>query len=88
MQTRAMESLTGVDNTPQSLLMFGGDSVHALYDFLINYRLVSRIWHLFVYTLTRRIGIGSTYYINFHLTLFFNISNLAFALIPDPYTPR
>lgn len=75
MQTRAMESLTGVDNTPQSLLMIGGDSVHALYDFLINYRLVSRIWHL------------STYHINFHLTLFVNISNLAFALIPDPYTP-
>ncbi|GFP94930.1 hypothetical protein PHJA_001637400 [Phtheirospermum japonicum] len=38
-QTRAMESLTGVDNTPQSLLMFTGNkNVHALYDFLLNYR--------------------------------------------------
>ncbi|KAL3628163.1 hypothetical protein CASFOL_027209 [Castilleja foliolosa] len=40
-QTRAMESLTGVDNTPQSLLMFTGNkNVHALYDFLLNYRYV------------------------------------------------
>ncbi|KAI3443343.1 hypothetical protein Pfo_000008 [Paulownia fortunei] len=38
-QTRAMESMTGVDNTPQSLLMFTGNkNVHALYDFLLNYR--------------------------------------------------
>lgn len=43
MQTRAMESMTGVDNTPQSLLMFAGKNVHALYDFLLNYRLVSGI---------------------------------------------
>lgn len=51
MQTRAMESMIGVDNTPQSLLTFVGESVHALYDFLLNYRLVSCIWHLFVYLL-------------------------------------
>ncbi|XP_057778359.1 uncharacterized protein LOC130997117 [Salvia miltiorrhiza] len=37
-KTRAMESLTGVDNTPQSLLTFAGGNVHALYDFLLNYR--------------------------------------------------
>ncbi|CAA0837787.1 Unknown protein [Striga hermonthica] len=38
-QTRAIESLIGVDNTPQSLLMFSGNkNVHALYDFLLNYR--------------------------------------------------
>ncbi|KAK6131621.1 hypothetical protein DH2020_034635 [Rehmannia glutinosa] len=38
-QTRAMESMIGVDNTPQSLLMFTGNkNVHALYDFLLNYR--------------------------------------------------
>ncbi|CAA0818777.1 Unknown protein [Striga hermonthica] len=38
-QTRAMESLIGVDNTSQSLLMFTGNkNVHALYDFLLNYR--------------------------------------------------
>ncbi|KAL6559070.1 hypothetical protein OROHE_006439 [Orobanche hederae] len=38
-QTRATESIIGVDNTPQSLLMFTGNkNVHALYDFLLNYR--------------------------------------------------
>ncbi|KAL0410210.1 UNVERIFIED_CONTAM: hypothetical protein Slati_3610700 [Sesamum latifolium] len=38
-QTRAMESMTGVDNTPQSLLMFtGSKNVHAMYDLLLNYR--------------------------------------------------
>ncbi|XP_042053497.1 protein downstream neighbor of Son-like [Salvia splendens] len=37
-KTRAVESLTGVDNTPQSLLMFAGKNVHGLYDFLLNYR--------------------------------------------------
>ncbi|KAL1549247.1 protein downstream neighbor of Son-like [Salvia divinorum] len=40
MQTRAMEFLIGVDNTPQSLLMFSGRNVHALYDFLLNYWLI------------------------------------------------
>lgn len=50
MQTRAVESLTGVDNTPQSLLMFAGKNVHGLYDFLLNYRLVSGI-SLFIYLL-------------------------------------
>ncbi|XP_073135112.1 uncharacterized protein [Henckelia pumila] len=38
-QARAVETMTGIDNTPQSLLMFTGNkSVHALYDFLLNYR--------------------------------------------------
>ncbi|XP_073284129.1 uncharacterized protein [Primulina huaijiensis] len=38
-QARAMETMTGIDNSPQSLLMFTGNkSVHALYDFLLNYR--------------------------------------------------
>ncbi|KAL0374761.1 UNVERIFIED_CONTAM: hypothetical protein Sradi_3391800 [Sesamum radiatum] len=38
-QTQAMESMTGVDNTPQSLLMFtGSKNVHAMYDLLLNYR--------------------------------------------------
>ncbi|KAL8517620.1 hypothetical protein ACS0TY_015750 [Phlomoides rotata] len=37
-KTRAMESIAGVDNTPQSLLMVAGNNVHALYDFLLNYR--------------------------------------------------
>ncbi|XP_051152314.1 uncharacterized protein LOC127266192 [Andrographis paniculata] len=38
-QARALESLFGIDSTPQSLLMFSGNkSVHALYDFLLNYR--------------------------------------------------
>ncbi|KAL6507801.1 hypothetical protein OROGR_023996 [Orobanche gracilis] len=38
-QARATESTIGVDNTPQSLLMFTGNkNVHALYDFLLNYR--------------------------------------------------
>ncbi|KAL8526859.1 hypothetical protein ACS0TY_015918 [Phlomoides rotata] len=37
-QTRAMESIAGVDNTPQSLIIFAGNNVHALYDFLLNYR--------------------------------------------------
>lgn len=37
-KTQAMESMAGVDNTPQSLLMFAGKNVHALYDFLLNYR--------------------------------------------------
>ncbi|KAL3839375.1 hypothetical protein ACJIZ3_023966 [Penstemon smallii] len=38
-QTRATETLTGVDNSPQSLLMFTGNkNVHGLYDFLLNYR--------------------------------------------------
>ncbi|THU74874.1 hypothetical protein C4D60_Mb04t38000 [Musa balbisiana] len=34
-----LESLSDVDNTPQSLLLFSGNKqVHALYDFLLNYR--------------------------------------------------
>ncbi|KAL7137203.1 hypothetical protein ABFS83_10G077000 [Erythranthe nasuta] len=38
-QTRATESTVDVDKTPQSLLMFTGNkNVHALYDFLLNYR--------------------------------------------------
>ncbi|KAK4480884.1 hypothetical protein RD792_011736 [Penstemon davidsonii] len=38
-QTRATETLTGVDNSPQSLLMFTGNkNIHGLYDFLLNYR--------------------------------------------------
>ncbi|PIN20246.1 hypothetical protein CDL12_07067 [Handroanthus impetiginosus] len=40
-QTRPVESMTAVDNTPQSLLMFTGNwNVHALYDLLLNYRSV------------------------------------------------
>ncbi|EPS69589.1 hypothetical protein M569_05177, partial [Genlisea aurea] len=38
-QVRKTVPVTGVDNTSQSLLMFKGNmSVHALYDFLLNYR--------------------------------------------------
>ncbi|XP_075475192.1 uncharacterized protein LOC142505934 [Primulina tabacum] len=38
-QARAMETMTGIDNSPQSLLMLTGNtSVHALYDFLLKYR--------------------------------------------------
>ncbi|KAL2533456.1 hypothetical protein Adt_06807 [Abeliophyllum distichum] len=38
-ETRPLETLTGVDNSPQSLLMFTGNkNVHGLYDFLLNYR--------------------------------------------------
>lgn len=55
MQTRAVESLTGVDNTRQSLLMFAGKNVHGLYDFLLNYRLVSGI-SLFIYLLLGKEG--------------------------------
>ncbi|PIN22907.1 hypothetical protein CDL12_04373 [Handroanthus impetiginosus] len=38
-QAQAVDSMSGVDNTPQSLLMFTGNkNVHALYDLLLNYR--------------------------------------------------
>ncbi|CAI9780265.1 unnamed protein product [Fraxinus pennsylvanica] len=38
-ETRRLETLTGVDNSPESLLMFTGNkNVHGLYDFLLNYR--------------------------------------------------
>lgn len=38
-QARAMQTMTGIDNSPQSLLMFTGNKgIHALYDFLLNYR--------------------------------------------------
>ncbi|KAJ9181255.1 hypothetical protein P3X46_009403 [Hevea brasiliensis] len=38
-QTRRLTSLSDVDNSPQSLLAFcGNKNVHALYDFLLNYR--------------------------------------------------
>ncbi|WCJ34137.1 Protein downstream neighbor of Son [Euphorbia peplus] len=38
-QTRRLTSLFDVDSTPQSLLQFCGNrNVHALYDFLLNYR--------------------------------------------------
>lgn len=41
MQTRRRNSLSDVDNGPQSLLAFSGNkNVHGLYDFLLNYRLV------------------------------------------------
>ncbi|KAG8376834.1 hypothetical protein BUALT_Bualt09G0105100 [Buddleja alternifolia] len=38
-QARAIETMTSIDNSPQSLLMFTGNkNVHALYDLLLNYR--------------------------------------------------
>ncbi|KAK4272644.1 hypothetical protein QN277_021167 [Acacia crassicarpa] len=38
-QTRRMRSLSDVDNTPESLLVFSGNmNVHGLYDLLLNYR--------------------------------------------------
>ncbi|XP_068650672.1 uncharacterized protein [Aristolochia californica] len=38
-ETRRMDSISNVDNSSQSLLAFiGNDSVHGLYDFLLNYR--------------------------------------------------
>ncbi|CAA2995311.1 Hypothetical predicted protein [Olea europaea subsp. europaea] len=38
-EARPLETLTGVDNSPESLLMFTGNRiVHGLYDFLLNYR--------------------------------------------------
>lgn len=38
-QTRRTASLSDVDNSPQSLLVFSGhENVHGLYDFLLNYR--------------------------------------------------
>ena len=38
-QTVQMDSMTDVDNSPQSLLAFiGSEHVHGLYDFLLNYR--------------------------------------------------
>ncbi|PWA94951.1 donson [Artemisia annua] len=39
--TRRTVSLSDVDNTPESLLVFSGNNnVHGLYDFLLNYRLL------------------------------------------------
>ncbi|KAG5055788.1 hypothetical protein JHK85_008298 [Glycine max] len=38
-QTRRLRSFSDVDNSPESLLAFSGNNnVHALYDFLLNYR--------------------------------------------------
>uniref|UniRef100_F6GWC8 Uncharacterized protein n=1 Tax=Vitis vinifera TaxID=29760 RepID=F6GWC8_VITVI len=38
-QTRRLGSISDVDNSPQSLLSFSGNKdVHALYDFMLNYR--------------------------------------------------
>ncbi|XP_076952932.1 uncharacterized protein LOC143626872 [Bidens hawaiensis] len=37
-QTRRTVSLSDVDNTPESLLVFGNNNVQGLYDFLLNYR--------------------------------------------------
>ena len=38
-QTRRLGSISDVDNSPQSLLSFSGNkNVHALYDFMLNYR--------------------------------------------------
>ncbi|KAJ1392750.1 Donson [Sesbania bispinosa] len=38
-QTRRLRSFSDVDNSPESLLFFSGNnSVHGLYDFLLNYR--------------------------------------------------
>ncbi|XP_062167488.1 uncharacterized protein LOC133873750 isoform X2 [Alnus glutinosa] len=38
-QTRRQSSLSDIDNSPQSLLVFSGNkSIHGLYDFLLNYR--------------------------------------------------
>ncbi|KAB1222510.1 Protein downstream neighbor of Son [Morella rubra] len=38
-QTRRLSSLSDIDNSPQSLLVFSGNkSVHSLYDFFLNYR--------------------------------------------------
>ncbi|KAK3003558.1 hypothetical protein RJ639_018807 [Escallonia herrerae] len=40
-QTRRLGSLSDVDNSPESLLAFiGNRSVHGLYDFLLNYRVI------------------------------------------------
>lgn len=70
-----MESIAGVDNTPQSLLMIAGNNVHALYDFLLNYRLVSSIYLL--------MKIMNLKYIIYDMT----ISNFFVGLLPDPFTP-
>lgn len=38
-QTRRLGSISDVDNSPESLLSFSGNkNVHALYDFMLNYR--------------------------------------------------
>ncbi|KAK1429302.1 hypothetical protein QVD17_11508 [Tagetes erecta] len=37
-KTRRTVSLSDVDNTPESLLVFSDSNVHGLYDFLLNYR--------------------------------------------------
>ncbi|KAI7725790.1 hypothetical protein M8C21_013961 [Ambrosia artemisiifolia] len=37
-KTRRTVSLSDVDNTPESLLVFSDNNVHGLYDFLLNYR--------------------------------------------------
>lgn len=38
-QTRRQSSLSDIDNSPQSLLVFSGNkNIHGLYDFLLNYR--------------------------------------------------
>ncbi|KAJ0806236.1 hypothetical protein HanPI659440_Chr02g0087271 [Helianthus annuus] len=37
-KTRRTVSLSDVDNSPESLLVFGDNNVHGLYDFLLNYR--------------------------------------------------
>ncbi|KAJ4904666.1 Uncharacterized protein Rs2_18617 [Raphanus sativus] len=39
MQTRRLRSVSNIDNTPESFLAFdGNESVHGLYDLLLNYR--------------------------------------------------
>lgn len=41
MQDQHLVAMSDLDNTPQSLLMFAGNqSVHGLYDFLLNHRSV------------------------------------------------
>lgn len=41
MQTRRSRSVSTIDNTPESFLAFdGNESVHGLYDLLLNYRCV------------------------------------------------
>lgn len=45
MQARRLRSVSNVDNTPESFLAFeGNESVHGVYDLLLNYRCV---WTLF-----------------------------------------
>lgn len=89
MQTRRSSSLSDIDNTSQSLLAFSDNkNVHALYDFLLNYRWVHICFQIVKIKLTGYILLFS-FVSDFLFVIFFRsfLTFLTASDVPVLYSP-